>query len=61
MRRLFALAVISVVLHGCGDGELEQSIGSGNAYTVLLDPDAVKAEFNANGDQLKLVFIVGPS
>ena len=62
MRGVYALIAIAVLLQGCGDGNVESQSGDiEHNYVVLANSLAVKDEFNAYADQLKLVFIVGPS
>ncbi len=62
MKGMATLIVIAVLLQGCSDGNVQaQSSEFRDNYVVLGNSLAVRDEFNAYADQLKLLFIVGPS
>lgn len=49
-----------VLLAGCGLGD-DYAMPYGPYVSLDAEPDRLRSDFNAHSDQLRLVFIVGPT
>ena len=60
MKTIFWITAVMMLLTGCGGSE-DVSLEFGPYIDLDPQPGQLRDEFNAHADQLRLVFIVGPT